>query len=178
MQKKLSFWFKIGINYEISYLEPRLLLPPIAQLVEHQTSDQDVLSSSLTWGSILFYARLCTVIRHCVAEVINLIRKTFEQKNTLCHFFRIIVIPSVILSFLPNYFHSFWITVIPSELLTFVIPNSSCTLPYPKGEKIGRWCRGCRGLPCQWIVLINKNKKMEIRFTKKIIIFSSESYHF
>ena len=66
LQKKWSFWFKIGINYEISYLEPRLLLPPIAQLVEHQTSDQDVMSSSLTWGSILFYARLCTVISHCV----------------------------------------------------------------------------------------------------------------
>ena len=27
--------------------------------------------------------------------------------------------------------------VIPSWLLSFVILNSSCTLPYPKGEKIG-----------------------------------------
>jgi hypothetical protein len=61
LQKKWSFWFKIGINYEISYLEPTLLLPPIAQLVEHQ----EVMSSSLTWGSFLFYARLYTVIFHC-----------------------------------------------------------------------------------------------------------------
>jgi hypothetical protein len=65
LQKKLSFWFKIGINNEVSYLEPNLLLPPIAQLVEHQTSNQEVMSSSLTRGNILFYARLCTVVSHC-----------------------------------------------------------------------------------------------------------------
>ena len=56
-----------------------------------------------------------------------------------CHSFRIIVILSVLLSFLPN-------IVIPSKLLSlplpiFVILNSSCTLPYPKGEKIGRQSR-------------------------------------
>ena len=56
----------VSTTYEVSYLEPKLLLPPIAQLVEHQTSDQEVMSLSLTWGSILFYARLCTVISHCV----------------------------------------------------------------------------------------------------------------
>ena len=58
-----------------------------------------------------------------------------------CHSFRIIVIPSILVSFLPYFCHSFRIIVIPSELLpfqTFVILNSSCTLPYLKGEKIGR----------------------------------------
>ena len=56
-----------------------------------------------------------------------------------CHSFRIIVILSVLLSFFPNYCHSFRIIVIPSELFPFqifVILNSSCTLPYPKGETI------------------------------------------
>ena len=70
LQKKWSFWFKKGINYKLSYLEHNLFLPPIAQLVEHQTSDQDVMSSSLTWGSILFYARLCTVISHCALPLL------------------------------------------------------------------------------------------------------------
>ena len=61
-------------------------------------------------------------------EVINLIGETFEpkniffQKNTLCHSFRIIVIPSIVLSFLPDYCHSFRISVIPSELMLF-LPN-------------------------------------------------------
>ena len=86
-------------------------------------------------------------------EVIKLI----GEKNTLCHSFRIIVIPSVLLSFLPYYCHSFRIIVIPSVLVSFlpnivipskllpfqifVILNSSSTLPYPKGEKNGhqRW---------------------------------------
>ena len=57
-----------------------------------------------------------------------------------CHSFRIIVIPSVLLSFFPKYCHSFRIFVILSELLSFqrfVIQNSFFTLPYPKGEKIG-----------------------------------------
>ena len=54
-----------------------------------------------------------------------------------CHSFRIIVILSGLVSFLPN-------IVIPSELLPFqifVILNSSSTLPYRKGEKNGhrRW---------------------------------------
>ena len=53
-----------------------------------------------------------------------------------CHSFRIIAIPSVLLSFLPYYCHSFRIIVIPSELLSFrIAPNF---LPYPKAEKIGR----------------------------------------
>jgi hypothetical protein len=96
-----------------------------------------------------------------LAEVIKLIEETFVlkrlffQKNTLCHSFRIIDIPSVLLSFLPDYCHSFHITVIPSVLVAFlpniVIPSksfrelqiltSSKSFPYPKGEKNGhrRW---------------------------------------
>ena len=35
----------------------------------------------------------------------------------------------------------FRIIFIPSEVLSFVILNSSCTLPYPKGEKIGHQSR-------------------------------------
>ena len=78
-----------------------------------------------------------------------------------CHSFRIIVIPSGLLSFLPDYCyslriivipskslpfhcHSFRIIVIPSESLLFqifVILNSFCTLPYPKGETIGQQSR-------------------------------------
>ena len=102
------------------------------------------------------------------------------------------VIPSSLLLFLPDYFHSFRIfvilsgflsflpnivipsellsllpnSVIPSELLPFqifVILNSSSTLLYRKGEKIGRQSRPylqvsirspnpClpRALTCQW----------------------------
>ena len=82
-------------------------------------------------------------------------KNIFFQKNTLCHSFRISVIPSILLSFLPYYCHSFHITVIPSILLSFlpniVIPSelfrelqiltSSKCFPYPKGEKNGhqRW---------------------------------------
>ena len=106
LQKKWSFWFKIGINYEVSYLEHRLLLPPIAQLVEHQTSDQEVMSSSLTWGSILFYARLCTVISHCAlwycaSELLKLwteptkFGKFFRKLLKLSFWVRIVVILSV-----------------------------------------------------------------------------------
>ena len=64
-----------------------------------------------------------------LAEVIKLIGETFEpkniffQKSTLCHSFRIIVIPSVLLSFLPDYCHSFHIIVIPSLLVSF-LPNT------------------------------------------------------
>jgi hypothetical protein len=95
-----------------------------------------------------------------LSEKIKLFGVRFKQKNTLCHSFRIIVMPSVLLSFLPNYCHSFRIIVIPSVLLSFfpkychsfrifvilsellsfqrfVIQNSFFTLPYPKGEKIG-----------------------------------------
>ena len=67
------------------------------------------------------------------------------QKNTLCHSFRIIVILSGLLSFLPNYCqcHLFRICiVIPSELLRELqILTSSKSFPYPKGEKSGhrRW---------------------------------------
>ena len=86
-----------------------------------------------------------------LAEVIKLFgvtlkqkRKKKNQKNTLRHSFCIIVIPSILLSFLPDYCHSFRISFNPSELLPFqifVILNSSGTLPYPKGEKNGhqRW---------------------------------------
>ena len=96
-----------------------------------------------------------------LAEVIKLTGVTFKQKkyffqkNTLCHSFRISVIPSVLLSFLPYYCHSFRIIVIPSVLVSF-LPNivissklfrelqiltSSKSFPYPKGEKNGhrRW---------------------------------------
>ena len=59
-----------------------------------------------------------------------------------CHSFQISAIPSVLLSILPDFCHSFRIFVIPSEychsFAIFVILNSSSTLPYPKGEKIGR----------------------------------------
>ena len=61
-----------------------------------------------------------------LSEVTKLFGVTFEQeffffhKNTLCHSFRIIVIPSELLSFLPYYCHSFRITVIPSRLLSFL----------------------------------------------------------
>jgi hypothetical protein len=90
-----------------------------------------------------------------LAEVIKLIGETFEQKvffskkyfvipSTLLSFlpyyccsFCIIVIPSALVSFPPNYCHSFRVIVIPSELLLLIILNSSCTLPYPKGGKIG-----------------------------------------
>jgi hypothetical protein len=97
-----------------------------------------------------------------LTEVIKLIGERFEQKKksknqkiNLCHSFRIIVIPSILLSFLPDYCHSFRIFVIPSILVSFlpniVIPSeifrelqiltSSKSFPYPKGEKNGhqRW---------------------------------------
>jgi hypothetical protein len=81
-------------------------------------------------------------------EVIKLIGEIFRpktfffQKNTLCHSFRISGIPSVLLSFLPDYCHSFHISVIPSELFRELqILTSSKSFPYPKGEKNGhlRW---------------------------------------
>ena len=78
------------------------------------------------------------------------------HSSTLCHSFLISVIPSKLLSFLPdychffqilsfllNYFHSFRIIVIHSELVS-VLPNynyTSKSFPYPKGEKIGQRMR-------------------------------------
>ena len=55
-------------------------------------------------------------------------------KKTLGHSFHIIVIPSVLLSFLPDYCHSFRISVIPSELLPFQIFFNPEQLQ--KGEKM------------------------------------------
>ena len=61
-----------------------------------------------------------------LTEVIKLIGERFEpekyffQKSTLCHSFHISVIPSIVLSFLPDYCHSFRITVIPSRFLSFL----------------------------------------------------------
>ena len=74
-------------------------------------------------------------------EVINLIGETFEpkkiiffKKNTLCHSFRIIVILSIQLSFLPNYYHSF--VLLYSRVLYYriiVIPSVLVSsLPNPK----------------------------------------------
>ena len=51
-----------------------------------------------------------------LTEVIKLFGETFEQKNTLCHSFRIIVIPSKLFREL--------------QILT-----SSKSFPYPKGDK-------------------------------------------
>ena len=76
-------------------------------------------------------------------------KKKKKSKNTLCHSFRISVIPSILLSFLPDYCHSFQIIVIHSLLVSFlpniVIPSklfrelqiltSSKSFPYPKGKK-------------------------------------------
>ena len=60
-----------------------------------------------------------------LTEVINLIGERFQpknnyfQKNTLCHSFRISVIPSIILSFLPKFLSFLLNIVTPSELLPF-----------------------------------------------------------
>ena len=66
-----------------------------------------------------------------LVEVIKLIGETFEPKNTLCHSFRIIVIPSFLIIVIPSVLMSFILNiVIPSELLPFqifVILNSSGT---------------------------------------------------
>ena len=87
-----------------------------------------------------------------LTEVINLIGEAFEPKKIslchsfryYCHSFRITVIPSVLVSFLPYLCHSFRIlSFFPNyyHFKIFVILNSSCTLPYLKGEKNGhrRW---------------------------------------
>jgi hypothetical protein len=92
----------------------------------------------------------------------KLIGDTFEnnihfKKNTLCHSFHMIVIPFIVLSFLPGYCHSFRIILIPSFLVPF-LPNIIIVIPfeffkelqiltsfkrltYPKGKKNGyrRW---------------------------------------
>ena len=55
-------------------------------------------------------------------EEIKVIREIFFKKM-LCHSFLLItVIPFGLLSFLPDYCHSFHISVIPSELMSF-LPN-------------------------------------------------------
>ena len=89
----------------------------------------------------------------------------------------ITVILSGLLSFLPDYCHSFQIIVIPSNLVSFllnivipfqllpfqkiVILNSFSTLPYPKGQKDGhrRW-------PCM---------RVKIDLVKLILTDSTES---
>ena len=89
-----------------------------------------------------------------LTEAIKLIGVTFKQFFLFFFETMLYVIPSALLSFLPYYCHSLGIIVIPSVLVSFlpnivipskllpfqifVILNSSCTLPYPKGEKIGR----------------------------------------
>jgi hypothetical protein len=57
-----------------------------------------------------------------LVELIKLIGETFA-KNTLCHSLRIIVIPSILLSFLPYYSHSFQIIVIPNSSQFPLIPE-------------------------------------------------------
>ena len=57
----------------------------------------------------------------------------FFAKNILCHSFRVIVIPSQFLSFLPDFCHSFRISVIPSKYYHFFwiikrITNTNNTL--------------------------------------------------
>ena len=91
-----------------------------------------------------------------LTKVIKLIGERFEQNKKI--FFKkiVYVIPSALLPCLPDYCHSFRIFVILSGFLSFlpichafriiafqifVILNSSSTLPYPKGEKIGRQSR-------------------------------------
>ena len=91
-----------------------------------------------------------------LTKVIKLIGERFEQNKKI--FFKkiVYVIPSALLPCLPDYCHSFRIFVILSGFLSFlpichafriiafqifVILNSSSTLSYPKGEKNGhrRW---------------------------------------
>ena len=90
-----------------------------------------------------------------LTEVINLIEERFKPKKKKKFQQILYVIPSVILSFFPDFCYSFriiaipsglgsflWNIVIPSKLLPFqifVIQNSSSTFPYPKGEKNGHW---------------------------------------
>ena len=77
LQKKWSFELKISTNYKVVIWSLISCYPRLAQLVEHQTCNQEVMSSSLTWGSFLFYARLYTVIVHCamngeIAHLVNI----------------------------------------------------------------------------------------------------------
>lgn len=70
-----------------------------------------------------------------LAEVIKLIGVTFKQTNIFfskkyfMSFFHISVIPSVLMSFPPDYCHSFRIIVIPSVLVSF-LPNYSENYKY------------------------------------------------
>ena len=98
------------------------------------------LSKSLFFSSKKYFISLLLHYFHsfCITVI------SFRLSSFLpvyCHSFCIIVNPSKLMSFLLNCFPSFHIIVIPSKLLPcqiFVILNSFCTLPYPKGEKIVR----------------------------------------
>ena len=100
---------------------------------------------------------------------IKFIGVTFEQflvffkKVPFFYSFRIIVIPSVLLSFLPYYCHSFQIIVTPSVLLSF-LPNyrhsfrkiailNICHLEYlsPKVERV-RKLAGRASHICQYTI--------------------------
>ena len=72
---------------------PKLTSPPILKLLDSQ---------GYLW------------LPYDLADVIKLFGETFEQKT---FFFQI---PSIFLSFLPDYCHSFFISVIPSVLLSFL----------------------------------------------------------
>ena len=95
-------------------------------------------------------------------------KKKFFQKNTLCHSFCIIVIPSILLSFLPDYCHSFNISVIPSELLSF-LPNyyhfkylSSWIAPVPSHTRRTRKVATGGGHICEyeinWILTMHTGR--------------------
>ena len=64
--EKLKFSIQNSYSKEISLFALILLLAPIAQLVEHLASNHEVISLSPRWSKIIFYARLCTIITHCV----------------------------------------------------------------------------------------------------------------
>ena len=95
----LHFWktlhkgiyiMKSGVCVSVSLLWKMLNSPPVLKLLDSQ---------GYLW------------LPYDLAEVKKIIGETFKpatlffQKNTLCHSFRIIVIPSVWLSFLPNHCH-------------------------------------------------------------------------
>ena len=87
-------------------------------------------------------------------------KNIFFQKNTLCHSFRISVIPSVVLTFLLDYCHSFHISVIPSELMSF-LPNychfkyfSSWIAPVPSHSQRARKMATGGGHICECILIL------------------------
>ena len=103
-------------------------------------------------------------------------------KNTLCHSFLFIVIPSikivipsVLLSFLPNYCHSFRIIVILSELLSF-FPNychfkyvSSWIALVPSHTRMVRKLAGRATHICEF--LLRSYKKQEKILVKRQFFF-------